>query len=400
MKNIRSLMTLLIGLISSLGLVSCLPEKPEPIQKHPLQFYAAIPILAGNLLSQVKGNQGILSGLGETTLVVDPFIEASSGEVVKVSRQIEDIFIAKAQQDFKNMTMTRMTPENLVQANYLVSGVLLFDNFQSDNSRDEKKYYHVSSSIVDLKTGKIVANSDVWLSDTQLDNLPVLDSPLLTKDKRAESLVKTATKPVGELAEKEYYDSLETQALLAEAETAYEKSDYQTALTLFSTAAKREDGRVMKTYAGLYRTNLKLGDNYAAEQAFGELVAIGMAEDNLSAKFLFDVNSTDFVPKSNLRREYDLWLRQIGQHFARGNRCLHIIGHSSRTGKREYNLKLSKQRAQSIQERLRSDFQQVMQKSVALGKGFDECINCSGTDDAKDAVDRRVEFKIIDCHQI
>lgn len=398
MKNIRSLMILLIGLISSLVLISCLPKKPEPIQKHPLKFYAAIPILANNLLSQVKESQGILSGLGQTTLVLDPFIEASSGEVVKVSRQIEDIFTAKAQQDFKNMTMTRMTPENLVQANYLVSGVLLFDNFQGNHSRDEKKYYHVSSSVVDLKTGKIVANSDVWLSDTHLDNLPVLNSPLLTKDKRTESLVKTATKPVGELAEKEYYDSLETQALLAEAETAYEKSDYQTALTLFEAAAKREDGRVMKTYAGLYRTNLKLADINAAEQAFGKLVAIGAAEENLSAKFLFGVNSTDF--DSKLGREYDLWLRQIGQHFARSNRCLHIIGHSSRTGKREYNLKLSKRRAQAIQERLKNNFLQVMRKSAALGMGFDECINCSGTDDAKDAVDRRVEFKIVDCHQI
>jgi len=394
MKNNRPLMILLIGL-ASLLLIACLPEKPEPVQKQPLKFYAAIPILASHLLSQVNQNQGILSSLGHTTLVLDPFIEASSGEVVKVSRQIEDIFIAKTQQDFKNMTMTQMTPKNLVRANYLVSGVLLFDNFQGHNSPDQKKYYHVSSSVIDLKTGKIVANSEVWLSDTQLDNLPVLDSPLLTKDKRTDSLVKTATKPVGELAEKEYYDSLETQALLAEAETAYEKSDYQTALTLFNAAAKREDGRIMKTYAGLYRTHLKLKDMNAAEQAFSELVAIGMAEKNLSAKFLFAVNSTNFPPNSD--REYTLWLRQIGQHFARSDRCLHIIGHSSRTGGRDYNLKLSKQRAQSIQTRLKNNFLQVMEKSVALGRGFDQCINCAGTDDAKDAVDRRVEFKIIDC---
>jgi hypothetical protein len=41
-----------------------------------------------------------------------------------------------------------------------------------------------------------------------------------------------------------------------------------------------------------------------------------------------------------------------------------------------------------------------MQKSRAIGKGFEENLVGSGTDDLRDAIDRRVEFVVIDCSQL
>jgi len=42
-------------------------------------------------------------------------------------------------------------------------------------------------------------------------------------------------------------------------------------------------------------------------------------------------------------------------------------------------------------------FPDIAEKSKIIGKGFRENIVGLGTDDARDAIDRRVEFIVVDC---
>jgi outer membrane protein OmpA-like peptidoglycan-associated protein len=77
--------------------------------------------------------------------------------------------------------------------------------------------------------------------------------------------------------------------------------------------------------------------------------------------------------------------------------CLNVVGHTSRTGSVPYNDRLSLQRAAYIKQRLEREAPQLAPRTRAAGMGFRENLVGTGTDDARDALDRRVEFKVIEC---
>jgi outer membrane protein OmpA-like peptidoglycan-associated protein len=76
---------------------------------------------------------------------------------------------------------------------------------------------------------------------------------------------------------------------------------------------------------------------------------------------------------------------------------MRLEGHCSRTGPETFNARLSLERALRIQRLLKPHFSEVASRSLAVGRGFSETILGIGTDDARDLIDRRVAFDIIDC---
>ena len=94
---------------------------------------------------------------------------------------------------------------------------------------------------------------------------------------------------------------------------------------------------------------------------------------------------------------YAMWLRQIAGLSTQAKVCMDIVGHTSRTGAEPVNDALSLQRANFIRQKLAAESAVLGERSQAVGRGFRENIIGSGTDNAVDALDRRVEFKIIDC---
>ena len=82
---------------------------------------------------------------------------------------------------------------------------------------------------------------------------------------------------------------------------------------------------------------------------------------------------------------------------ASANVCMDLVGHTSLTGSAAFNDKLSQQRAGVVKERLEAATAALRGRLAAHGKGSAEPLVGTGTDDARDALDRRVEFKIVDC---
>jgi outer membrane protein OmpA-like peptidoglycan-associated protein len=82
---------------------------------------------------------------------------------------------------------------------------------------------------------------------------------------------------------------------------------------------------------------------------------------------------------------------------ATANVCLNVVGHASRTGSELFNDRLPQQRATYIKERVEAEAPVLAPRLPATGMGFRENILGTGTDDARDALDRRVEFKITGC---
>jgi outer membrane protein OmpA-like peptidoglycan-associated protein len=383
-------------------LSSCTPQQ-RIITKYPLEFDTAIRALTAKVVAPIKNEHFTLWGIGKVKIVLDPFIDATSGEVVQASRRIEQVILDEIEKNFNKISVDRITAQNLRDAEYVLNGTINFEKYEIRGESAET-YYRVLSSLVDLKTGKVVSDADVWISAKDLDYTPVpsyKDSPVYSKDQRAEGQINTSGKKAGEQAEHQYYDALDTHSLLVEAETSYEHQDYDNALLLFGKAAERPDGQVMRTYAGLYETHYKLKDPSEAEKAFGRLLETSIKENNrLNVKLLFEVNSVEFIDNSDLKSQYIDWLAQLNQFFLKNNYCFHIIGHSSRTGGLSYNRRLSLQRAKRVQELMKIGFPDIEQKSKVIGKGFEENLLGLGTDNMFDAIDRRVEFSVVDCQEL
>jgi outer membrane protein OmpA-like peptidoglycan-associated protein len=389
----------------SLGLIflgSCATQKIE-LAKVPVPFDTAIPNLAQHFFQKIKYNQYFLSKTNKINIVLDPVVDVSSGEVIQVSRQIEQIFLKEGQSNFKHLRLARLTPKNLRDAQYVINGIIHFDDYKKTGTTQAEKYYRVSMSVLNLETQKIIADSSIWILEQDLDYTPMpfyQDSPIYLKDNRIENLKNITESPLDESSDA-YYNSLDTHALLVEAETFYEHQDYPKALWLFQKAQQRPDGQLMRTYAGLYQTHSKLERNQEAEQSFAQLLILSVNENKkINIKFLFEVNSAEFIEDIELKKEYSFWLQMIVQYFKDNNQCFNIVGHCSHTGSMGYNDKLSLARALTVQQLMQHNFSAVMQRSNVEGKGFRENLVGSGTDDARDAIDRRVEIVVVNCSQL
>ncbi|HNO73568.1 MAG: OmpA family protein [Candidatus Accumulibacter phosphatis] len=381
-------------LLASLGFLAGCAAPLSPTVKTPMELEPAVKALAADIFGQVRASQNFVGRMGKKAFVVDPFIDAYTAEVNETSRQIEQVLMREVRSAFPEFPIEHMSVKNLGTSQYVVNGTIRLDKASGSG------YYRVSSSVVDLKTGMIIANSEVWLTKEKLNFEPIAsykESPMYLKDKRVEGYIATTLSNTGELADKSYFDTLPTAAVLSEADVRFDAGDFANALDLYQLAESRADGKTMKTYSALYQSYRKLGQNQEAEKAFANLVDVGLVNNNLSTRFLFTVKTTDFVADSSLRSQYALWLRQIARRVATAGVCLNIVGHSSRSGNERYNDQLSQQRALAVQKLMQKDFPQVMQKTKAYGKGFRENIIGTGSDDAQDAIDRRVEFRVVEC---
>ena len=160
---------------------------------------------------------------------------------------------------------------------------------------------------------------------------------------------------------------------------------------------QRKDGQQLRTFNGIYLTNVRLGHMKEAEDAFAKIAALGLATNNLAVKLLFRPGGTEFWPDPKVSALYPMWLRQIAHAAQAANSCLNIVGHTSRSGSEQTNERLSLARATVVRDRLDHAVPGLSRKSQVSGVGYRENLVGSGADDASDALDRRVEFKVVGC---
>lgn len=385
------------AIIALSAVLAACASPPPKLSAEPMDFETAIRTLAGNLLAQLKANQSAFASLGEVVMAAEPMIDANTAEVTMASRRIDEIIFDETRKQFPKIKLLPLNPESAEIAKYILTGIIKLD---SKNSTKGHALYRIDASIIDLKTNLVMASAAARVTDPKLDMTPVSafkDTPMYTRDKRTEGLIKTVETAPGQLADKEYMSSLTTAALLAEGDRMYDMKNYEKALSYYKEASLRTDGQLMRTYAGMYQIYRKFNRPADAEVAFGRLVALGYNTNNMNIKLMFSVGSTQFIADQDLRSEYTIWLRQIAKHLAKTDSCLSITGHSSRSGSETFNESLSLQRAQYVQKLMQNDFQNMLERSTAIGRGWKENMVGTGSNDMQDAIDRRVEFKITQC---
>jgi len=355
-----------------------------------MPFEAAARQAAESLLNQPVGLLGVVGRSSRRAVVLDPTLDAASGQQTFSTQRLDQLIGEVAARRADDVQLLPFKAANLAQADHLLTGTLT----RVDTA------YRIDVALVDLKNGRVVAQATALARRDGMNMNPLAyyrDSPLLVKDKVVEGYVRTSALAPGQNADAAYLDRIATATVINDATLLYNTARYREALGQYRSALATPAGDQIRVLTGIYLSLAKLGQSAQAEEAFGRLVAYGIANNNLSIKFLFNPGTTEFWSDPKVSSAYAMWLRQIARQTASTRSCVDILGHTSKTGAEVYNESLSLRRAVYIKQRLASEAPAVGSRAHAVGMGWRDNIVGSGTDDVVDALDRRVEFTMTDC---
>jgi outer membrane protein OmpA-like peptidoglycan-associated protein len=243
---------------------------------------------------------------------------------------------------FPQFEFLPFTSANLTKAQYLLTGTMTRVPTAATPT------VNLSLALTDIRTGVVVAQASALAKEENLDSTPsryYKDSPVLIKDKVVEGYARTTATPPGQKADPYYMERVGVATVITEATTLYNAERYQDALGQYKTALATPQGQQLRAESGVYLTSIKLGNTAEAEQAFGRIVALGIAYNELGVKFLFAPGSVDFWADPKISGAYQMWLRQIARGAVAAGSCMTVVGHTSKSGPAAVNDALSLKRA-------------------------------------------------------
>jgi outer membrane protein OmpA-like peptidoglycan-associated protein/PBP1b-binding outer membrane lipoprotein LpoB len=359
-----------------------------------LPFDQAAAVATDNLVKQTQNLPAFLAKIAKRAVVVDPMLDGSSGQQTAATRLLEQKVVDRMKNNYAVFDMLPFDTDSLAKAQYLLTGTMTRD--QSSKAG----VYQLNLALTDIKTGNVVAQSTARARDDGLDTSPTpyyRDSPILVRDAVVDGYIRTCETPPGKPADAAYFQRVSTATMISDATAAYDTERYSDALGKYQNALSTPAGEQIRVFNGIYLSNWKLGKVAEAEKAFAKVVEFGIANKSLGVKFLFNPGSTVFWSDPKVSGPYDLWLRQIARQAASSKVCMDVVGHTSRTGAEPFNDKLSLNRAAYIKQRLDTESKELVSRTKPQGMGFRQNIVGTGSDDVRDALDRRVEFKIVAC---
>lgn len=381
-----------LALTASFIALGCVPPPPPPAPPPPaptgeLDLPHSAGVMAADLAAQLGPGASV-----PRSLSIDPLLDSRSGQQTSATERVQQSIAAALAGTLKNARLLPFDAAAASQAQFLVTGTL--------EVLPDKDRYRLSLALSDRQTGLVVAQTASRFVQPGLESAPTRfysDSPSLVRDRSIDGYLKTAQTPRGQAADALYIQQVPTAALLAEALAAYNAEKWEDALQRYSAAVERPDGQQLRAFNGIYLCQIRLGHLDAAEQAFGKIAALGLATNNLSVKLLFKPGATEFWPDPTVTSMYPMWLRQIARSAVSAGACLTVVGHTSRSGSEAVNDRLSLARATAVRELLFREAPGLYGKAQVSGVGFRENLIGTGKDDATDALDRRVEFKVVPC---
>lgn len=375
-----------------IALVAAGCKAPPPPPPPPPPVDETLEGAINGVLLDMARQLGPQAQQAERTAVIDPLLDGRSGQQTRGTERAMQALVTAVPKVLPKVRLLPFNETGAKDARWVINGTLAAQDGPAGQ-------YKLTVALSDRASGVVIARGVAPIKDSQLDLSPTrfyTESPALVRDRAVQGYIDTTERPVGQKADSLYLEQIPTAALLAEAQEAYNAEKWDRALELTQVAAQRDDGQQLRTFNGLYMANLKLGRMAEAEAAFGKIAALGLSTSNLAVKILFRPGGTEFLSDA---ATYAMWLRQIARAAQGSDLCLNVVGHTSKTGTEALNKSLSQRRAQAIRERLVREAPPLArgQRVRTEGKGWDETIVGTGTDDLRDALDRRVEFKVVGC---
>jgi len=366
--------------------------RPPPT---PVAFEKALLQAANDLFAKAN----MADAPQKAVLVIDPLIDGATGAESNATQLMERRIVDLVRSNYPRFEVARFSSASLAK-----SPVVLIGTFTAINNAGlaggPRDAYRICLALADLHTKKIISKGVARALPEGIDATPTsffAESPVFAKDASTDAYVKSCqgTQP-GDPIEQVYADRIVLASLINDGIQAYNAKHYKDALDLYQSALLTPGGEQLRVLNGIYLASYELHRRNDAGEAFGKVVDYGLKGERLAVKFLFRPGSTEFV-RERMSAPYGTWVEKIAERTIVKKACLEIVGHTSATGLAAVNDRLSVLRAGYIKDRLEAGANELRGRLIATGRGSRELIVGTGRDDTSDAVDRRVELKVIQC---
>jgi outer membrane protein OmpA-like peptidoglycan-associated protein len=369
----------------AIALAGCAPKAPSKNPHiRPTTLKKGIPVLGRRILNTLPNRK--------TLILLEPFKEATLFDEIKASADIERMLLElgskKKYSRIHLVSTADASDKELEKADYILKGVI---SYSALPTKPSQKYYRILASLADRKTGSLTARESTWVYSVPYGKLEL---PVITADPKAKQKVTEVLNK-----EKITVSDIKIDARISKAKAAYREGQFPEVRRILEELITSADGNVLDAYRMLYLASLKMDDFSAAETAFFNMIEIGFQNTHkMPLLFLFESNSIEFAPTRF--QEYDIWIRQLNTYLEKNDqKCMHIIGHTSRQGEFQYNMELSSARAAYIKNRLiqQAEESDIGTRMTVEGKGETETKDGSEPDSDQNMIDRRVEFELFNC---
>ena len=326
-------------------------------------------------------------------VVVEPARDQRTLQQTRATQQTDRALEERLRSTFPQVRLLPFVESSLAQATWAVSAQLMTARAAAPDG--EHRGATLQLALLDMKTGARLAQTEIKVRADTIDPTPTMffqDSPVMMSIPVAAATGSAAVPaPIG------LFEALTADAMTERASGAYEAGAFGEALALFESAKKLRGADALRVETGLYLAYSRLGREAEAKRSFGTIASIGIERRSLGVKFLFEPGKVEFWADPVVSAPYDMWLEEIADRSKGKRLCLNVVGHASHTGTSEFNNQLSLNRAIQIGEKLARHAPELALRLQETGMGFRENLIGSGTDDVRDALDRRVEFRFDDC---
>lgn len=369
------------------------PPAPPPVARP---FDEAIDAAAQALFSSVAGTaEG-----ARRIVVIDPLIDGVTGEQTEATRRVQTRIARLAREQFPQFDVQPFTVETLRRAPLVLVGTFTGVDPQG-RTQGLREAYRVCLALADLDSRTVVGKGTARARMEGVDATPLpyfRDSPAWAIDAVTEGYVKTCQGTrVGDPMDAFYVARIVSAASVHQAVEAYNAGRFRDALGHYSTAMQAAAGDELRILNGVYLTNWRLGKRDAARMVFGRIVDFGLDRKRMAVRFLFKPGSTAFVSDPKLPADYPYWIGTLASRANKRAACLEIVGHTSRSGPEAVNERISLLRAETVKTQIERAAPALRTRMIAHGVGARDNLVGTGRDDASDALDRRVVFKVIEC---
>ena len=368
----------------ALALAACAPIMSDHSDSEPTTLQEGIPLLGQRILNNIPRRKALV--------LLDPFKEATLYDEIEASAEIEQLLLTVGGRGkasgIRVISTADASDNELEQADYILKGVI---SYTALPKQPDQKYYRILASLADRKTGDVIARESIWVYSVSYGQLEL---PVITADP-------TAKRKVIEVMDKNKLSvkEIKKDARIAKAKAAYRNGKYAEVRKILEPLIKSSGGEILDAYRMLYLATMKMDDRSGAAAAFLQMIRIGFKNArSMPLLFLFESNSTEFAPHRH--QEYDIWIRQLITYLKENpEKCMHIIGHTSKQGEFQYNMELSANRAAYIKNRLirESSAPRLGERITVEGKGETATKDGSEPDSDQNMIDRRVEFELFNC---
>lgn len=380
-------MKYLTPVILALGLLlSACQERVRPAPLAPAYVNDANQALT-HLTQSLTQQLAELKAPANKIIPVDELFNEKSAEVANQGKAYQQQFSEKLGQANAGLQFAKLSRKNIDNAEWIV--LLSYASVSTKTAEHPGDWIRFKAAVADIVTGNHLASAEVYLTAKQFESEPskfYKDAPMYLTDQRHKERVEIMNGKTGSLKQR-----MTVQAGFADATADYESGNFVAAEAGFREVVSLAPGH-QGALTGVYQSLWQQGKKGPAETAFAQLMAASVDAGNIAVRLLFKVGSVDFVEVADLSTQYQLWLKALGQTIHGKSRCLDVTGHASKSGSSELNDRLSLQRASRIVQLMQQSTPRIAGKIKAYGKGFQETLVGTGSNDATDAIDRRVEF--------